>query len=1511
MKRFLTFLALCCLMAAGAWADGPTVYTAGAPIDILSMSNGSSQTVLMYAAGNGNSGFVYVNNSGTERFNINGTKGAATSSDYYEFTLTRNNDGTFTVRSSKAANKYLPGWAPPSSGNYGPGGTAGNFTATVCSTATNTLDGGNAYTFTAAKDNGLPVQHNGNIFSINNDGTHNVALQFCTFTKMQLVAGKSYSIKSKFSDKTTSHYLCENGSGVTASATFPSDNSGYWTYTSDGKFQNLQYTSRYLIGDSGFKSDGTGTAFTLISGQANGTVTFTDSSRSYAVKKDGTLQGGFSSYKTNTATGDWTYCVVLEESGSITYVPYADGEINYGPLNGDTWSVWSGDVPAGLSALGSTYNATNLKVIEKYYHFEEAGILSATFTYTSGNNRLDIAGVQVLSSAGVQVVADFHVGKAGNPSANNDYTVTIPSAGDYIVRYISTANCGSEQNINTNGKVVNAFTATTPKNYTVHIVNAPTGTKVTYNGVEYGDNGVIENAVVLPRDIVAPSFDDLTLVGVTINGTDIYVTYGEYKVVFDNAHSDVPYRIPAVGQTKDGDLIFVVDYRYSKADIGAGTRLDLRYRKKYASDGHWGNVETLVHYIPDPFCAFGDPCIVCDRESNRVMVTSCCGNVSFPNGTYENHQGWARWYSNDGGETWETSFTDLAPQVVKQLDERQGDKMNAFFIGSGKISQSHIIKKDQYYRLYCASNTRMESGKCNFVWYSDDFGATWNLLGTPDVKAINGGDEPKADELPDGSVVISSRDSGRIFNIFHYTDYENAEGYWGTQATSSSNNSGCYGTGCNGEILIVPVMKKSNNAKTYLALQSIPAASDRRNVSIYWKELTDFTKYRNASELAPDWTKFQVSTTTSAYSTMCQMQNGHIAFFYEENEYNGGYDMIYKNFTVEDITNDAYEFYDLNAAAKATEKAAYLTACVGTYFDEEADEVQALAQAYKADPTMKKYDALNAALQSPDDLFFTPGLYQIQVGSGTAQNHDDYTGYYIYGKELPAEWPIGLVNDKTDERTYVYIWGSHNDWHMEFNHGKGNAYYATTNCKSNTTAAGSLSFIPNADNTAWKIWGGNQRWMGWTLSSQPSVGSTSTPGDENDNCYFIFTKVEEELPTPALSLETESTVTSSQLSELTITFTGDNAAQVQLSTENHTAYLTPKASTPAQVKAQNGKLKAAGETPAAIEGTITKDKNTDGKFNITFEDEIPAGDYELSIPEGTFLVGTTPVPELTANYTVEEPAPIPTAGRVYTIKANFPDSYTDLYLAHNGSEKLQFNTSATDVTNYWVARASGEERPWKFQSGYGDGNYLDGNSNNAISTTGAAYNVGSSDHGFHMQTNLTDISYAGLKYIGTWESGTKSGYGKYNGAYGNKDNYGQWTTHYEIEPVPNVTVYDVVCETTDGGVAPKFSNYAGVATVKNGGYIIVPNGTTLNATNFPATEISGYTGSVTFNGTTITVTYETTTTPDGFHIYESNGTYSNTNNQSEYKDKWLSKGTNPQFTILVTQASGSGAANNM
>ena len=601
---------------------------------------------------------------------------------------------------------------------------------------------------------------------------------------------------------------------------------------------------------------------------------------------------------------------------------------------------------------------------------------------------------------------------------------------------------------------------------------------------------------------------------------NFYVTYeaaepieNEYKVVFETPSSGTPYRIPAVAQAQNGDLIFVSDYRYSKADIGMATngKLDLKMRKKKAN-GTWENEKVLQACIESPtFTAFGDPCIVVDNtpgNPGKVMVTSCCGNVSYPHGSHSNHQGWARWYSTDNGDTW-SSYTDISQQVVNQVDQRTGAKLAAFFIGSGKISQSKTIKVNNYNRLYCASLTTVspdgaDANKTtmNYVWYSDDFGENWHMLGTPDGNPINGGNEPKAEELPDGSVLISSRTAGgRIYNIWHYTDTEAGKGYWGTQQKCTAT----YGADCNGEILVVPVTRASNSGKTYLLLQSIPADANRNYVSIYWKELTDLTKYRTAAELSNGgWTKFPVSTTTSAYSTMCQMKDGHIAFFYEEYDHNSGYDMVYKNFSVEEITNNAYSYSTLDA----TEKANYLTNGVGAYFDGESSAVQALAATYKAAPDADKYDALNAALQSPDELYFTPGWYRIKVGSGSAQKQAEYKGRYLYGKPLPDTWPIGVTDNANDLRTYVYITGTHDKWHIEFNHDTDAAYFATHDCKNSATP-GNLSFIPNSEGTEWKIWGNNSyRWMGWYLNSTPSIGSTSTDNETNNGCYFVFEKVD-------------------------------------------------------------------------------------------------------------------------------------------------------------------------------------------------------------------------------------------------------------------------------------------------------------------------------------------------------------------------------------------------------------------
>lgn len=480
---------------------------------------------------------------------------------------------------------------------------------------------------------------------------------------------------------------------------------------------------------------------------------------------------------------------------------------------------------------------------------------------------------------------------------------------------------------------------------------------------------------------------------------DLYNSY----YVFDNAASPVIYRIPAIATNKDGDIICVADYRHSGQDIGIvkNGRLDLHYRIRNHETGEWGEISPLViggtnwknesgnKYVKADdgvFTSFGDPCIVADRESDLVMVSSCCGNVSFPGGSPEDHQGWSRFISTDGGKTWSDYYVDLAPQVFEQINKRtDGYQLKCFFIGSGKITQSRTVKVGEHYRLYCAALTKIykpgvnnSDVNCNYAFYSDDFGLTWHLLGSADDCPIpSGADEPKAEELPDGSVMVSSRKGGgRKFNVFHYTDTKNGIGSWGACTDSDNGNSGILSANCNGEIMTVPVKDKITGDKTFLLLQSVPRdASQRINVSIFWKELTDLSKYRTAANFAPNWPNYlQVSNTTSGYSTMCMDKENNIAFFTEENGARGGYDMVYKKVTIEQLTGDKYEYYAMTPA----DSVAYLSAgvdpflksvkdtnfgpYVGQYAESAQSTIEAATAAYKDAPATATYDALNTAL---------------------------------------------------------------------------------------------------------------------------------------------------------------------------------------------------------------------------------------------------------------------------------------------------------------------------------------------------------------------------------------------------------------------------------------------------------------------------------------------------------------------------------------------------------------------
>ena len=402
-----------------------------------------------------------------------------------------------------------------------------------------------------------------------------------------------------------------------------------------------------------------------------------------------------------------------------------------------------------------------------------------------------------------------------------------------------------------------------------------------------------------------------------------HLRYEVFKLEDPNS---IPYRIPALAVTESGTLIAVSDYRHSGTDIGVTDfgRIDLHYSLSYDNGKTWTEVKPLIEgkgaeATDFMSVGYGDPCIVADRESNRVLMLSCAGNVSFQNGTRQNHQNIARFYSEDGGETWGAP-EDIAESIYSQFDASKYGPVRSMFVASGRIFQSRTVKVGNYYRLYCAVLVRDRNAKkMNYVLYSDDFGGSWTILGDINTPAVyNTADEPKVEELPDGSILLSSRyTGGRYYNIFTFTDAVAAEGSWAKAVFSGATNGGVEAkeNSTNGEVMVVPVVRIADSEPMHLLLQSLPLGPDRLNVGIYYKELASMDDYIDVETLAEDWDGVkQVTTLNSAYSTMAWQKDNRLGFLYEEETYGksdyayGGYTIVYERFDIEDITNGEYKY---------------------------------------------------------------------------------------------------------------------------------------------------------------------------------------------------------------------------------------------------------------------------------------------------------------------------------------------------------------------------------------------------------------------------------------------------------------------------------------------------------------------------------------------------------------------------------------------------------------------------
>ncbi len=425
-----------------------------------------------------------------------------------------------------------------------------------------------------------------------------------------------------------------------------------------------------------------------------------------------------------------------------------------------------------------------------------------------------------------------------------------------------------------------------------------------------------------------------------------------------------PYRIPAITTTKDNKVLAISDFRWCNNDIGFG-HVDIVGRISADNGETWSdqfNIAVGTGASGAKDCGYGDAAVVTDRETGKILIMCCTGNQFYSYGNRENPLRSARLYSDNNGETW-SKPEDITDQMYALLPNSQGQ-----FIGAGKICQSRKVKVGEYYRLYAALCTRPGG---NYVIYSDDFGKTWAVLGGNETSCAPSGDEPKCEELPDGSVVLSSRKySGRYFNIYKYDDAATATGKW-LGVVSSNDIEGGLKVGnnsTNGEIQLVKVIKKDDKSFHYMMIQSIPYGQinsgdeARSNVCIFYKVFDEYTM-NDTKELATGWTRGMLfENAKGAYSTMCIQPDKKLGFFYEEGPNN--YCMVYRPISIEELTGDVYTMYDsaIHGEIDEEERALEAAKAEAQAVLDELAEKHATTPAYGEYPT-SAYNELQTAYE--------------------------------------------------------------------------------------------------------------------------------------------------------------------------------------------------------------------------------------------------------------------------------------------------------------------------------------------------------------------------------------------------------------------------------------------------------------------------------------------------------------------------------------------------------------------
>lgn len=568
------------------------------------------------------------------------------------------------------------------------------------------------------------------------------------------------------------------------------------------------------------------------------------------------------------------------------------------------------------------------------------------------------------------------------------------------------------------------------------------------------------------------------------------------------------YRIPAIATVGAGEhngrLVAIGDYRYGHGlDIG-GRIIDLNFAVSDNDGEIWtapalladaqGNILSQGQAGATFEMAYGDAAVTGDRESQKILVMACAGNIGYFGGAPGNYG--AKFVSDDAGATW--TKTEVTDQIKTLFADSQYGKLLSYFFGSGRLMQSRYVKVGEYYRVYGAISGRDNAGTSrNWILYTDDFGDTWHVLGDVDTPPVaSGGDEPKCEELPDGSVLLSARrGGGRNFNIFRYTDPATGEGEWDGLVASSLNANTNGFNACDGEVMILPVRPADSAdgsaATAYIALQSYPDSQSRDHITISWKLLETADDFKTTQAFVSEWDgRYLVYEGDAWYSTWSLDRNHDLAFLFERVVPGGAASLEHRPISISTITGGAWVYADdIDSAVENELTRQMLTARVEAAGLEEVLTAEVIAPACTPSQSWQVNASLAELAPAAALLSLNPEGPATRVGEYSKAAVDAFkadfnsiiadTDMTLIAKTeaikaLAAEVKAAEIVSGADYRVQNYG-GNHQL--LIF----GTETLGFANATDDTPDEAIITFKQNGDN--WELWQGNR-----TVTSELAVG---------------------------------------------------------------------------------------------------------------------------------------------------------------------------------------------------------------------------------------------------------------------------------------------------------------------------------------------------------------------------------------------------------------------------------------